>query len=146
MEHCVSLLTLSLNPCGSSTGSAVGVAAGYSPISIGTETSGSIVSPATRAGLFALKPTVGTSSTDGVWTLSVALDSVGGMSRSVVDLAELTQIIQSDDDLTNKAYRDCLTGDFKGLKIGFLDPSIWRFPEQVCKTTPEIVDQMAGPA
>lgn len=68
------------------------------------------------------------------------------MSRSVVDLAELTQIIQSDDDLTNKAYRDCLTGDFKGLKIGFLDPSIWRFPEQVCKTTPEIVDQMAGPA
>lgn len=76
--------------------------------------------------------------------MSVALDSVGGMAKSVVDLADLTQIIQGDDDLISGNYRRFLTGNFKGLKIGFLDPSIWKFPKEACKTTPEIVDQMAS--
>ncbi|KAH8601843.1 hypothetical protein B0O99DRAFT_680959 [Bisporella sp. PMI_857] len=47
------------SPCGTSTGSAVGVSAGYNPLAIGTETDGSLAQQAGRAALFALKPTAG---------------------------------------------------------------------------------------
>ncbi|KAF2682905.1 hypothetical protein K458DRAFT_453191 [Lentithecium fluviatile CBS 122367] len=53
-------------PGGSSTGSAMGVAAGFSPLSLGTETSGSLTSPASRAALYALKLTPGSVSIKGV--------------------------------------------------------------------------------
>jgi amidase len=76
-------------PGGSSTGSAVGVSAGFAPLSIGSETSGSICMPANRAGLYSMKATGGTVPMDGVFALSRDFDGLGGMANSPEDLALL---------------------------------------------------------
>ncbi|KAH8821315.1 amidase signature domain-containing protein [Xylogone sp. PMI_703] len=65
------------NPGGSSTGSAVGVAAGYSPISIGGEANGSIQTPASRSNLYALKITPQTLSTEGIFHIVPTVESLG---------------------------------------------------------------------
>ena len=71
-------------PGGSSTGSAVSVAAGFSALAVGTDTIGSLITPANRAGLYALKPTVGEIPMDGIFTLSRTFDSAGGMVSSSI--------------------------------------------------------------
>lgn len=64
---------------GSSTGSAVAVASGFSTLAIGTDTIGSLITPANRAALYALKPTAGVVPMDGIFNLSKTFDAVGGM-------------------------------------------------------------------
>ncbi|WP_394845314.1 amidase [Pendulispora brunnea] len=76
-------------PGGSSSGSAVAVAAGLSPWAVGTDTGGSIRIPAAWCGVVGLKPTVGRVSLDGVVPLSATLDSVGMIARTVEDVALL---------------------------------------------------------
>jgi amidase len=66
-------------PGGSSTGSAVAVASGFSTLAVGTDTIGSLITPANRAALYALKPTVGQVPMDGIFNLSKTFDAVGGM-------------------------------------------------------------------
>lgn len=74
---------------GSSSGSAVSVAAGLVPLSVGTETSGSLVSPATFAGVVAIKPSRGVVSGDGVVPLVRFQDTAGPVAGSVVEAALL---------------------------------------------------------
>lgn len=88
---------LSRNPCGSSSGSAVAVAAGFAPLSIGTETNGSIICPAQSNGLVGLKPTVGLVSRQGVIPISHSQDSPGPMARSVMEVALALRILQEDE-------------------------------------------------
>jgi amidase len=57
----------------------VAVASGFSTLAIGTDTIGSLITPANRAALYALKPTVGQVPMDGIFNLSKTFDSVGGM-------------------------------------------------------------------
>ncbi len=84
---------------GSSSGSAVAVSAGYVPLTIGSETNGSILSPATTCGVVGLKPTVGLVSRAGIIPISFSQDSPGPMARSVTDAAiMLTAIAGFDDD------------------------------------------------
>ncbi|KAI4280164.1 MAG: hypothetical protein L6R38_004658 [Xanthoria sp. 2 TBL-2021] len=86
------------NPGGSSTGSAVGVAAGYFPLALGGEADGSINTPASRASLFALKCTPQTIPSDGIFLISPTFESPGGMAKTVEDLAGLIKIIVSTTD------------------------------------------------
>jgi aspartyl-tRNA(Asn)/glutamyl-tRNA(Gln) amidotransferase subunit A len=72
-------------PGGSSSGSAVAVAAGLCAFSIGSDTGGSVRLPAALCGLFGLKTTVGLWPTDGVFPLSPTLDSIGLLTRSAAD-------------------------------------------------------------
>lgn len=72
---------------GSSSGSAVAVAAGLVPLALGTDTGGSIRIPASCCGVVGLKPTFGRVPVDGVKPLAWSLDHVGPLSRSVVDAA-----------------------------------------------------------
>lgn len=135
------------SPLGSSTGSAVGVSAGYSPLSLGTETDGSLVQPAGRAALYALKPTVGSTNTSGVWTLSTRFDSVGAMAKSVSDLALVTEMLHTKDvraKLPPSGYTSYLTKSFKGMKVGFVDPTIWHLPPSMCPQIPHVVEQLNG--
>ncbi|WP_257347541.1 amidase family protein [Pseudalkalibacillus decolorationis] len=74
---------------GSSSGSAVGVAAHFSTLSIGTETSGSILSPASQNNVVGIKPTVGLVSRTGIIPLSHSQDTAGPIARSVTDAAIL---------------------------------------------------------
>src|ERR1700730_16414589 len=74
-------------PGGSSSGSAACVAAGMVPVSVGTQTAGSVIRPAAFCGVYGFKPSVGVVPRTGVLTQSHSLDTVGVFGRSVEDLA-----------------------------------------------------------
>lgn len=78
---------LDRNPCGSSSGSAVAVAANLTILAIGTETNGSIVCPSHSNGIVGIKPTVGLLSRSGIIPISFTQDTPGPMARSVRDAA-----------------------------------------------------------
>src|SRR6478752_7679659 len=82
---------------GSSSGSAVAVAAGLAPAAIGSDTGGSIRIPAALCGLTGLKPTYGTISLAGVVPLATTLDSLGPLARTVEDAALLTAAMAGPD-------------------------------------------------
>ena len=88
---------LDRNPSGSSSGTAVAVASNLAPIGIGTETDGSIVSPAQVNGLVGIKPTVGLVSRTGIVPISHSQDTAGPMARSVADAALLLNVIAAPD-------------------------------------------------
>jgi aspartyl-tRNA(Asn)/glutamyl-tRNA(Gln) amidotransferase subunit A len=84
-------------PGGSSSGSAVAVAAGLAPAALGTDTGGSVRVPAALCGIVGLKTTVGEVSRAGVYPLSRTLDSVGPLARSVEDAAHLFRTLAGSD-------------------------------------------------
>jgi aspartyl-tRNA(Asn)/glutamyl-tRNA(Gln) amidotransferase subunit A len=84
-------------PGGSSSGSAVAVAAGLVPMALGSDTGGSVRLPAALCGTVGLKTTVGRVSRAGVYPLCWTLDSVGPLTRTVEDAALVYQAIQGPD-------------------------------------------------
>src|SRR5579862_1767674 len=78
---------LDRNPCGSSAGSAVAVAANLCAVAVGTETNGSIVSPSSCNGVVGVKPTVGLVSRSGIIPIAHSQDTAGPMARTVRDAA-----------------------------------------------------------
>ncbi len=87
-----------LEPGGSSSGSAVAVAANLTMLAVGTETSGSILSPASQNGIVGIKPTVGLVSRSGVVPISHTQDTAGPMARTVRDAALLLDALSGVDD------------------------------------------------
>ncbi len=88
---------LDRNPSGSSSGSAVAVAAGLCAGAIGTETNGSIISPCAVCGVVGLKPTVGLVSRAGIIPISQTFDTAGPIGRCVADVAALLSAIAGTD-------------------------------------------------
>ncbi len=88
---------LDRNPCGSSSGSGVAVAANLCAIAIGTETDGSITAPASVNGIVGVKPTVGLVSRSGIIPISHSQDTAGPMARTVRDAAILLSILAGID-------------------------------------------------
>lgn len=86
------------NPCGSSSGSAVAVAANLTMVSVGTETDGSIVCPAGMNGIVGIKPTLGLVSRSGVIPIAHSQDTAGPMARSVRDAAILLSAMTGRDE------------------------------------------------
>ena len=99
---------------GSSSGSGVSMAANYAMAAIGTETSGSILSPSGKSSLVGLKPTVGQLSTNGIIPLSSTLDTPGPMTRSVVDNAIMFSAMGGNNITTS----DLETASLQGLRFG----------------------------
>ncbi|MDN3593419.1 amidase family protein [Zunongwangia endophytica] len=93
---------------GSSSGSAVAVAANFAPISVGSETSGSILSPASQNSLVGLKPTVGLLSRRGIIPISSTLDTPGPITKTVRDNAVLLSAMAGRDTLDSKVYADSI--------------------------------------
>jgi amidase len=85
------------SPSGSSSGSAVAVAAGLAALAIGSETDGSIVSPSAACGIVGIKPTLGLVSRTGIVPISAAQDTAGPMTRTVADAAALLTVIAGAD-------------------------------------------------
>ncbi len=75
------------DPCGSSSGSAVGTSAGFAAAALGSETDGSLVCPSNRAALYTIRMSVGLSSRSGVIPISSTQDTVGPMAKSTYDCA-----------------------------------------------------------
>ncbi|WP_051032503.1 amidase family protein [Holdemania massiliensis] len=86
-----------LDPSGSSSGSAVAVAAELVPFSIGTETNGSLVSPARNNAVATIKPTVGLISRSGIIPISVMQDTAGPMGKSIADCAVVLDALWGRD-------------------------------------------------
>ncbi|PSN74128.1 amidase signature enzyme [Corynespora cassiicola Philippines] len=117
-------------PGGSSTGSAVAVASGFCTLAVGTDTIGSLITPANRAALYALKPTVGEIPMDGIFSLSKTFDSAGGMAKTAKDLVALMDAMmlptskEGDARIPSTCFR--IKEDFGGLRVGFTEPTIWK--------------------
>jgi amidase len=120
---------LDRNPSGSSSGSGAAVASNLCAVAIGTETDGSVVSPASVNGLVGIKPTVGLLSRSGIIPISFTQDTAGPMARTVRDaailLGALTGVDDEDPSSKNSAghfqtdYTSYLVPDgLKGKRIG----------------------------
>jgi amidase len=120
---------LDRNPSGSSSGSAVAVAANLCAVAVGTETDGSILSPARFNGVVGLKPTVGLVSRSGIIPISRSQDTSGPMARTVTDAAILLGMMTGEDPRdtatavsagkTHRDYTRFLDADgLRGARIG----------------------------
>jgi len=116
-----------VSPGGSSSGPAVAVAAGLCAASIGTETSGSLLYPASQNGLVTVKPTVGLISRAGILPISHSQDTAGPMTRTVRDAAMLLNVLAAEDPLDPATQRQQRPTDYtadlapdamKGARIG----------------------------
>jgi amidase len=117
------------NPCGSSAGSGVAVAANLCAVAVGTETDGSVTCPASVNGVVGIKPTVGLLSRSGIIPISHTQDTAGPLTRTVKDAAILLGAmtgVDSDDAITKESdgkaqadYTKFLIADgLKGKIIG----------------------------
>ena len=88
---------LDKNPCGSSSGSGVAISANLAAVAVGTETNGSIICPATRNGIVAIKPTLGLISRSGIIPIAHTQDTAGPMTRTVADAAILLGVLIGTD-------------------------------------------------
>ncbi len=110
---------------GSSSGSAAAVAAGLVPFAIGSETSGSIVTPASYCGVTALRPTYGLVSRHGAMALSWTLDKLGPFARSAEDCGLVLETIAGKDGKDPGSagksfyYTPQYARPMKDLRIGF---------------------------
>ncbi|SDR66784.1 amidase family protein [Gramella sp. MAR_2010_147] len=113
---------------GSSSGSGVAVAANLAPIAVGSETSGSILSPASSNSVVGLKPTIGVLSRGGIVPISSTLDTPGPITKNVIDNAILMDAMKGVDNADpasktagsqNKIfYSNLEEGDLKGKRLG----------------------------
>jgi len=119
--QCRNPYALDRTPSGSSSGSGVAVAANLCAVAIGTETDGSIVSPATCCGIVGIKPTLGLVSRAGVIPIAHSQDTAGPMTRTVADAATLLGALTGVDS------RDAATAASAGRSrvdyTTFLDPA-----------------------
>jgi len=109
---------------GSSAGSASATAAGLVGFAIGTETWGSIVSPATRCGTTGLRPTFGRVSRTGAMALSWSMDKIGPICRSVEDCALVFAAIIGPDGTDQTVVDlpfDYPATDMRGIRVGYLE-------------------------
>ncbi len=92
------------SPGGSSSGSAASVAAGHVPLSLGSQTNGSVIRPASFCGVYGFKPSVGIVSRNGVLETSATLDQVGVFGRDVADIALLVDNLAGYDKEDSASY------------------------------------------
>jgi aspartyl-tRNA(Asn)/glutamyl-tRNA(Gln) amidotransferase subunit A len=114
-----------LVPGGSSGGSSAALAANLTPVTIGTDTGGSIRQPASFTGTVGLKPTYGSCSRFGIVAFASSLDQAGPMTKNVKDCETLLEVISTFDkkdstsiDFKRNNYSSELTKNIKGKKIG----------------------------
>ena len=154
------------SPCGSSSGSAVAVAAGIVPLAVGTETNGSIICPSAVNGIVGIKPTVGLVSRRGIVPISHSQDTAGPMATSVRDAAHLLNALAGPDaqdpasaaadDYFGRDYAASLKADgLRGKRIGVVrslagfhegvDQAFEQAVSDLAKAGAEIVDDLAFP-
>ncbi|WP_424001709.1 amidase family protein [Maribacter sp. IgM3_T14_3] len=104
---------------GSSSGSGTSVAANYAVAAVGTETSGSILSPSSQNSVVGLKPTIGVLSRSGIVPISSTLDTPGPMTKNVKDNAILLSAMLGYDELDSASVEDV----YPGILSSYLHPT-----------------------
>jgi Asp-tRNA(Asn)/Glu-tRNA(Gln) amidotransferase A subunit family amidase len=102
-----------------------------------------LLTPAGRSSIYALKLTVGNFAADGIFRLTKALDSIGGMAKCSADLTILTRILLSTApaDHATQDLESVHKMQFKDFTIGFVDPEVWRLPSSLLDPTEEYKKQ-----
>ena len=141
------------SPGGSSGGSAAAIAANLAPITLGTDTGGSIRQPAAFCGCVGFKPTYGRVSRYGATAFASSLDQIGPISKCVTDASMIYQAMAGydpKDSTTSSNTVETITNskDIKGLKIGlpkefFVDSLDSEIKEQILNTAKELEKQGA---
>jgi amidase len=116
----------SITPSGSSSGSGAAAALGFAPLTIGSETDGSITSPADHQSLVGMKPTLGLVSRTGILPIAASQDTAGPMTRTVADAAALLAVIAGPDpddpatDAAPEAFQPPVltSGALVGVRVG----------------------------
>ncbi len=137
---------------GSSSGSATAVAARELPLTVGTDTGGSIAIPAAFVGISGLKPTYGRIPRTGIMPLSWTLDHAGPMTRSALDAALALQVMAGQDNGDPNSgsnpvpdYVASIDDGVKGLRVGV--PSDWFFDicdPEIAEATHAAIRDLAG--
>jgi amidase len=138
---------------GSSSGSAAAVAARMIPVAVGTETSGSIMSPANMNSLVGIKPTVGLVSRTGIIPIMFSQDTAGPLALCVEDAAYLLNAmvgIDEDDAATlsaashlEKDYTDFINPEgLKGKRLGFVTQNYDRFSQEKQDTMKRVMEEV----
>ncbi|XP_078174329.1 putative amidase At4g34880 [Carex rostrata] len=137
---------VSADPCGSSSGSAIAVAANLVTVTLGTETDGSILCPSAANSVVGIKPTVGLTSRSGVVPISPRQDTIGPICRTVTDAVYVLDAIAGydryDAKATKKAEKYIPQGGYMqflkleglmGKRIGILRKGFFDFPKNSLK-------------
>lgn len=143
---------LDRNPCGSSSGSGVAVAANLCAAAIGTETDGSVVCPSSANSLVGIKPTVGLVSRAGIIPIAHSQDTAGPMARTVTDAVLLLSVITGEDsrDAMTKESRGKAAADYtkfldkdglRGMRLGVARKH-FGFSERVDKLMNDAIGEM----
>ena len=143
---------LERNPCGSSSGSGVAIAANLAAGAIGTETDGSIVCPSSANSLVGIKPTLGLVSRAGIIPIAHSQDTAGPMTRTVMDAAFILSAIAGIDprDAATNASRGRSVADYsqildkdglRGMRLGVARKS-FGFNDRVDKLMEDRLDEM----
>jgi amidase len=140
---------LDRNPSGSSSGTGGGISASYAAVGVGTETDGSIVSPANNCGLVGIKPTIGLVSRSGIIPIAHSQDTAGPMARTVADAAVLLGALVGPDP-ADPATRNALVKGHRDY-TKFLDPNGLKgarigVPRKTMFKQSDLADRIAGEA
>lgn len=103
------------------------MSAGFAPISLGTQTGGSLIYPASKAGLYAMLPTLTTVAAQGAFRISRSFDGIGGMARNPADLANLIQAIllpEARKTIFESGRASSMSASWAGMKVGVVE-STW---------------------
>jgi len=130
---------LDRNPSGSSSGSAVAVAANFCTVAIGTETDGSVISPSQTNGIVGIKPSIGLVSRSGIIPIAHSQDTAGPMARNVKDAAILLEVITGQDpedpvtetasDIDQNYTANLGDTSLKGKRLGILRKNLGFHPK-----------------
>lgn len=113
-------------------------------MALGTDTNGSILMPATRHDVYALKPTIGLVSQEGICPISLDFDSAGPIARSSRDVALLMDAMVDRSKvkgIPESGYTSYQTKSFDGIRIGVLNPKDWHLPPAVAVPNAEADQQ-----
>jgi amidase len=151
------------NPCGSSSGSAVAVAASLTSVAVGTETNGSIVCPSSVNGIVGIKPTLGLVSRSGIIPIAHSQDTAGPMARTVRDAAILFNVMTGADpsdplagrfpesapdftaNLTEDALKGARIGVFRGHRGAGADARVEKIVEETIATLKSLGAEIIDP-
>ena len=118
-------LDLKRTPGGSSSGSAAAVADHMVPLAIGSQTTGSVIRPASYCGIFGFKPSFGAIPTDGMHILAQALDHVGVFARELADVALVSKVLMRGKIRTDEPHADADPGTAPPPRIGVIRAPVW---------------------